>query len=168
MMYMIEGILSIVLVVLILAAWVHFITWPLRKRRAGPVMLDLGRSKIRLILGLFSAIFFAAIFLSAFRGGGMFQFPTLSLLDKIVLGLCWLSSVAISLDIGLTKLEMRERGILHFGEFLKWERIESYEWKGKKGHTLKVRARWRLSFLGTFTKRWSISPVHKDTREASM
>ena len=130
---------SIVLKVLILAAWVPFIIWVLRKRRAGPVMLDLGRSKIRLILGLFVAIFFAAIFLyPTFRGGEMFQSPTLSLLYW---SLWSLSLVAISLYIGLTKLEIRERGILHFGEFLKWERIESYEWKGKKGHTLKVRVK---------------------------
>ncbi|MFQ5738815.1 MAG: DUF5673 domain-containing protein [Acidobacteriota bacterium] len=66
----------------------------------------------------------------------------------------------IVLVSGLRGLEARENGFLRFYWFLKWERIESYEWEGERDHTLTLKVTRRLP--GWRAVSWGIPPVHKD------
>ena len=113
------------------------------KRRAGAVLLDFGPSKVRMALGIIPGGLIAldwVILLTTCRvvslSAGMFG---------VMMGVLPILASCGFFLMGLSKSEIREGGLwLFFPAFIKWERIQSYEWGGKSGHTLllKVRRGW--------------------------
>ena len=124
-------------------AWlaVGFGLW--RKRRAGPVLVDIGRSKRRTLLsfgaGLALLVLISDVAWPVLRSGVV---PAEISADLILvsLGLC---------ALGLSLPEIREAGIYSFAQHLRWERIKSYEWRDRTGHTLRVRPKRRWLGLRT-------------------
>ena len=142
--------------------WAHIVTWPRRKRQAGAVLLDLGRSsmhKFYLVVGCFVLIGIGSVRDALSEAGGEIG------IDAISLSLFHLSVVALLLFSGLSGWKVRERGILHFDCLVKWKHIESYAWGGNGGHTtLALRIRRRLPFFGTLRLR--VPSTHKDALDS--
>ena len=132
------------------------VPWLWQKRHAGCVLLDLGRTakhKGWLILGVSSTLIGIGLMASAIvlRDYG-------DSTREVRLVLFYLSLTALALGglgtgtyfsfdfFGLSRFRITETGIF-LGRFLKWERIESYEWGGESDHTLTVKIRSRLPFF---------------------
>ena len=129
--------LSFAIPLAILAIWGNMALWFRRRRRGGTLLLDLGRSKAQIVSGIIL--------------GGLFALFGIRLLTKTPAEVYSLSLAVMMLSIsisnllgGLSRSEVREYGILIFPFFVKWEWIESYEWGGRRGHTLilRLRRRW--------------------------
>lgn len=59
---------------------------------------------------------------------------------------------------GLSNLEIRENGIVDFWLFLRWEEIESYEWKGS---TVTIRFKRGIAMQST----WYVPIIYKENFE---
>ena len=46
------------------------------------------------------------------------------------------------------RLQIRQNGIWQFWSLLKWQKIDSYEWKGESDSTLILQTKTKLPFLG--------------------
>ncbi|MBI1926473.1 hypothetical protein HYR99_19795 [Candidatus Poribacteria bacterium] len=134
----------------------YTIVWPQRRKQSGSVLMAVG--SIHSTSSIFASVTFALFgitlpLITISEGKNFF-----SLIIMISAGLCFLSLAAFVLFSGLSKLEIRENGILKFPSFIKWKEIISYQWEGRTGNILTVRrkARWSKTIS------WPISPVHKD------
>ena len=124
---------------------IGLLSWPLRKRKAGSLLLDAGRTwhNKQLLrggkVGIVSAIpttlivFVANVSLPAsLRQQEIYH-------QALVLAVVWaVPAFAISLGL-MTKLELRENGICLVCMFISWRRITSYEWERSKPNTLTIR-----------------------------
>jgi hypothetical protein len=161
---------------------VFFITYPLtyplswlwRRKKAGSLVLDLGRlssSKLIFWFGVFQAV--VAAFLSfsllqlVLRGAQNFRTPdayfslVLSSLSTVIPG--W--SVAILFcSMGLSRLQLRENGICYMFTRMGWQRITSYTWERAKPNVLTIRFKPRFPLIPGF---WSLplSIARKDDVE---
>lgn len=148
-------------------AWTYIVSWPRRKRQAGSLLWNLGRPVtyrsllIAGVLFLISAILQTTMFIDLARKGfsGSYESPEYYLSQAF---LYW--STAISCFwAGLSKLELREKGIYFKFGLIKWQQIASYKWEGAKGNTLTVWLKQRFPFFPT--RSWQIPLVHKSTIE---
>ncbi len=121
-----------------------------RKRRAGAVLVDFGRSKRRTLLsfgaGLALLVLIGDIAWPALRAGA--TMPQIA--EDLIL-------VSLGLyALGLSLPEIRDTGICSFAHLLRWEQVRSYQWKGRTGHTLTVKPgrRW----LGLRTVSFTVPP----------
>lgn len=144
----------------IVAIWaVLAISWFRSKRRAGAVLLDLGRSKVQIALGMI----FGGVFVLMAIGIVETFIGVYSISVLVMLAVMMLSLAICSLLEGFGRLEIREGGIVFFFTLLKWEQIASYEWRGKRGYRLifRLRRRWGRKLV------WgSIPPVQKEATES--
>ena len=121
-----------------------------RRRQAGSVLLNLGRSsrhKMSLGIGVLM-IFYSIVQLVSFFVDNAADAVDVS---SIVWGL---SFGVFFLFVGLSG-EIREAGIFSDGQLLKWERIKSYEW-GEKALTVRLKRRWFK------TVSFPVPPLHRD------
>ena len=136
--------------------WAYIVILPWRKRQAGSVLLHLGRftshKSILVVGGIWALCGIGSLVfgLSESNAG----------LKEVFYGLFWLSGAACFFSVGLSRSEIRERGILYLGRFVKWKRVESFKWEGKNDHTLTIWLRKRLLSFRTISL--SIPSVHKD------
>lgn len=138
--------------------WAYIVIRPWRKRQAGSVLLHPGRltsHKSMLVAGGICVLCGIVSLVDALLEADVE-------LKEISCGLFWLSGAAYFFSVGLGCFEIRERGILYLGRFVKWKRVESYKWEGKNDHTLTMRLRQRLLSLANRTISLSIPSVHKD------
>jgi hypothetical protein len=148
-------------------AWTYIISWPRRKRRAGSLLWNLGRpSTYRSMLvagGLFliSAILQTTMFFDSARNG----FPEGHNSPEYYLSqaiLYW-STAIYFFWAGLSRLELREKGIYFKFGLIEWQQIASYKWEGVNSNTLTVWLKQRFPFFPT--RSWQIPVVHKATIE---
>jgi len=138
---------------------------PRHKRQAGSVLLNLGRltsHKGMLVAGGIWALCGIGLVVGFLE--------TDVELKEVSFGLFWLSGAAYFFSVGLSRLEIREGGILYSDRFVKWERIESYKWGGennidvilfpKRFVTLTISGRQRSPFSRAISL--SIPAIHKD------
>ena len=125
-----------------LSVYVWLFSWPMRKRSAGELKLEVGRTTQN------KALFWVGLLLS-----GVAVAMTLSLLDKltgpmitasgILFNLVelafWWAPAALFLLLGLSDLEIREKGLSYLYAWQPWERIEAFGWDDDKPNTLLLR-----------------------------
>lgn len=131
------------------------------KRRAGAMLLDLGRVKVW--MGFCIAIGSLAVLV-----------VILGLADGFSASFEEWMDIVMKLSIGVfcVLLGVRKRGVTEHGllapspSLLTWDLIESYEWGGKSGHTLIVIVRLRSRSPRTRKVKLSVPPVHKEVVES--
>ncbi len=148
----------------VLCVLLWLISWPIRKKKAGALKLEIGRTpqnKILLWVGLFQA--------------GLAAVMTLPILDLLTGPLATPSSIAISLVelafwwaiallfilLGLSDLEIREHGLSYLYAWQPWDRVEAFGWDDDKPNTLILRMVKR-SFLSRRYVTLSIPPSQKE------
>ena len=136
---------SFFLLFLGVSLWAYIGTLRWRKRRAGSVLLDLGRTRTHKMFLVIGGV--AAGFNMLVLGGSLWPINDELGVEDVSRYFCWISWGVFMLLLGLRHSEIRESGIFHLDRFLKWKSIESYEWEGKDGLTLTFRAKRRLPFL---------------------
>jgi hypothetical protein len=135
----------------ILSIWL--LSWVFRKRKAGNLLLKIGRTEETEILLAFSIF---QVPLAGFRiwqliGPILNGFPkSISLAHEVPTVLLWLFLAISYVAIGLSKLEFREYGICFMFRFYPWENIKSYHWKYLKPASLKLRYRSKFSLSPRF------------------
>jgi hypothetical protein len=143
-----EYILSAILFIFSAMSWLNILTAGLRKRQAGFLLWNLGWPSTHKYLLVASFLFFISAILQTlvfFSLGnkslsGSTTVPEYSI-SQIVL--YW--SVAIYLWwAGLSKLELREKGIYFKFGLIKWDKITHYRWEGASGTTLTVWLKQRI------------------------
>lgn len=161
--YALLGIFSVLSLIL----WIRILTDPLRKKRAGSLLWNLGRSssnRVMMIGGMlffFSAMLQTSLFINSANKGfsGNSSSPEY-FLSQIIL--YW--SVAFYFFwAGSSRLQLRENGIYFKLGLIEWSQIASYQWEGVEGNTLTVWLKQRFPFFPT--RSWSIPLVHKATIE---
>jgi uncharacterized membrane protein YobD (UPF0266 family) len=131
--------------------WVLLInSWRIR-RKAGRSLLDLGRTG-RLVgyaatmFGILLAVI--AVFIAFMQANAGWLFYTF-----------FFASLALmSFLDARTSRELRENGVLLPQQFIPWQRIKSYAWRGERMLTLETEKRWGFSAR----QRLRINPALKD------
>lgn len=141
----------------------YLATWPWRKKRAGSLLLDAGRTsqqKLMCRLGLLQLV--CAIWLTIHSmyyiqaiGKGWRPFPGHDLFIMYI----W-SGVAYSLLMGMSRLEIRENGLCYMAMLMHWKHIKYYQWDKQKTNVLMIRCRAGSPFFWNYTL--SIPPHHRE------
>jgi hypothetical protein len=118
-----------------------------RQRQASDLLLDLGppeASRRRGILAflVFSAFLVGRSALSAAESG----FRSLADLSELLM---WVTATGLWLTVLRSRVQIRERGIVAFGELVEWERVLEYEWIAGGTERLMLKVRRQFPTLGT-------------------
>ncbi|NER83701.1 MAG: hypothetical protein F6K42_29975 [Leptolyngbya sp. SIO1D8] len=128
-------------------AWL--LSWPLREKAAGHLLLNAGRSKQSKFIfwvGLFEVGVAAVITWVSVTMLLTFPEETNSF-SKITQILFWWTVAAFFLAVGLNKLQVRENGICFMYTFISWSRMKSYRWEASTPTTLTIRMKPFLPIL---------------------
>ncbi|MGD1896514.1 MAG: hypothetical protein ACFB16_06105 [Phormidesmis sp.] len=136
------------LYMVILAFWL--ISWPVRKRAAGRLLLDVGRppqNKYFVWIGLFEGALAAVLTWEAttrwpLEGNELLR--TLSLLTGL-----WLVTGLFFL-LNMSRMEFREGGLCYLCRYISWDRLTAYQWEPLKPETLTLHYRPRFPLLPKF------------------
>jgi hypothetical protein len=145
-----------------LFAWL--LSWPWRKKGAGALRLEVGRTsqnKMLFWLSLFQigvAIVMTLAQLDTLTGGLVTTGGIVSGLVDIAF---WWAIALLFLFLGLSDLEIREKGLSYLYSWLPWERIEAFGWDDDKPNTLILRVK-RRSFLSRRYVTFNIPAGKKD------
>jgi hypothetical protein len=146
-----------------LILWTNILTWSRRKKRAGYLLWNLGRTsnyKIMLfasLLFVFSATLQTIVFVALARKGfaessHLFQYY----LSQVIL---YWTTAFYFYWAGLSRLQLRENGIYFKFGLIRWEQIAAYKWEGDKENNLTVWLKQRLPLFQT--RSWVIPIIHK-------
>jgi hypothetical protein len=125
---------------IIIVVWL--LSWFFRKRKAGDLLLEIGKTEETEI---FLASSIAYVALSGFMvwqliGHILKGFPkNINLTHELPTVLSFLGLTIFYIAIGLSKLEFRENGICFMFRFYAWENIKFYYWKHSKPASLRLR-----------------------------
>jgi hypothetical protein len=151
--------------VISIALWISLATESRRKRRAGSLLWNLGRSSayrvilIADVLFFISAILQTVVFINLAVNGSIKSYSNLEYYLHISQLIFYWSLAIYLFWAGLSGLELREKGIYSRLELIKWEQIASYQWEGVKGNSLTVWLKQRFPFFPT--RSWPIPLSHK-------
>jgi len=144
---------------------VLLLTWFFRKKEFGSLLINTGRTSINK-LSFWLAVCFA---LSAIHTTWVMfvqvlgELPPSTNLEVLISQLVFYWVLAIYfLALGLSRLEFRENGICFMLTFLKWQRVNSYNWEQSKPNTLTIRFKPRFSLVPGFLS----MPIPTKHREA--
>jgi uncharacterized membrane protein SirB2 len=132
--------LAWLILVVVIGVWA-VLSWFQNKDKAGKVLLDLLPYPHK-TLNLVSGILFILIgFIGAFDFG-----YAESQYGWVISSLIGLAIGAYQIVIGYSHIRVHEHGIMAYQTFLKWERIESFQWISGNHHmlTLKLKYKGRL------------------------
>ncbi len=143
-------------------AWL--LSWPIRKKQAGELKLEVGRTSQN------KTLFWVSLFCV-----GLAVVMTLPVLDTftgalvsplgIFLGLgeiaFWWAIALLFIMLGLSDLEIHEHGLSYLYAWQPWGRIEAFGWDDDKPNTLILRVVKR-SFLSRRYVTLSIPPAQKE------
>jgi hypothetical protein len=120
-----------------IAAFTHFfISWVWGRSVYGRLALDCGPGPSRALYFLTAAMFVVTgIFLEQSNGAPLgYKF--------------WFSGALLYVLLGLSRVQIREKGIWQVGSLMKWEKILAFEWNGQDQGVIKVQLRSRFPFAG--------------------
>ena len=121
------------------------LSWLARKRAAGRLLLNVGRTWYNKqlfragVVGIALAVIFSLVVfatITSFSDAVLQQEEIYHQAPKIAVA--WLLP-AFGISLGLTKLELRENGICFLYTFVSWRRMKSYFWERSKPNTLTIR-----------------------------
>ena len=117
---------------------------PRLKKKSGAILLSLGRVKGSNLLAIFTGAGLippAANYLMNYSANPLGELTDLSS------GLFLMAMAFFFLSMNMGQAEIREGGIWMFIGLTKWNRVEGYEFEGKKSEvlTLRIRSKWPLA-----------------------
>ena len=156
---------SVFYLLYIVSMGIWLLRWPLRKRRAGGLLLNAGRTwhnKILLWVGMAEVpiavimtwISFAAMTNSVYASTTVAQF-------FLKAAFWWMIAGSI-ISLGLNKLELREHGLCFFYNVILWQRMKFYTWGTTHPNTLTIYIQPRFAFLPD-SMSIRVPGVHRDT-----
>jgi hypothetical protein len=126
-----------------------------RASRAGRLLLDLGRLPPRR-LWFFGACAAIGVLATA-QSVSDWRLSGFHAAKGFTETLFWLTLTLESFSGLLSRLQVRENGILAFFELIEWDRIDSYEWMGGPGGTLILSLRRQAPFFGVVPGKVTVS-----------
>jgi len=128
------------------------LSWPYRKRASGGLLLDVGRTwqnNILFWIGIMEggvATFVTWLSFSSLLGSpdtveGLLRMPRVAF---------WWMLCALLISIGLSKLELREKGLCFLYTVIPWQRVSAYRWEGSRRNTFTIEVRRRLLLSSGF------------------
>jgi hypothetical protein len=127
-----------------------------RRKGAGPVLLDLGRpqqARFLVPVTAFLAIFVAVVVVFDLVTGQVH-------FENVAKWLFFSSIIVLNAFSTLSRMQIREQGVLMGGDLLRWKKIEGYTWEEDKRNVLTLRVKTPFSL---FAKRSiPIPPVYRD------
>jgi hypothetical protein len=133
-----------------------------RASQAGALLLDLGRLPPRRLwfFGICTVIgaLATAQSLSDWRLSGFHA------VKGLAGAFFWLTLTLEGLTAVLSRLQVRENGIVGFFELIEWDRIDSHEWAGERGEPLILHLHRRVPLFGVIPGK-VILPVPAEHRE---
>ncbi|GAB4138564.1 MAG: hypothetical protein Fur0046_13140 [Cyanobacteria bacterium J069] len=139
---------SLALLLFIAYLYTYFILWFFRRKKAGRLLLRIGRTvQHQLLLGggllqIAIAAIFTLMILDTSKVSPL-QMPDLdpnALKEKLIFEWIFLvfywSLALFSIGLGFGQLEFRESGVCNMHSFHAWHRIDSYYWKRLRLNTL--------------------------------
>ncbi|ESA36887.1 hypothetical protein N836_04830 [Leptolyngbya sp. Heron Island J] len=126
------------------------ISWPLRKRKAGGLLLNAGRTwhnKCLFWIGLVEVV--VAAIITWISWVSLTDFPNASntvVHTSLKIAFWWMLAILI-VSLGLNRLELRENGLCFLYNFIPWQRMKSYAWETNYPNTLTIRLQPRMVFL---------------------
>ncbi|KPQ32649.1 MAG: UL2 protein [Phormidesmis priestleyi Ana] len=140
------------------------VSWPLRKRRAGALKLEVGRTsqnKILLWVGLAFvglAIAMTIPLLDLFTGA--LVTPVSIAIGAVKIAFWWAIAL-LFIMLGLSDLEIRENGLSYLYSWQPWDRVEAFGWDDDKPNTLILRVVKRSPFSRRYVT-MGIPPAQKN------
>lgn len=124
--------------------------WPVRKRNAGTLLLNAGRTwhnQVLLWVGVAEGAI-AAIITWVSWGTLTDVANTSTTVAQLSLKIAfWWMVAAFIISLGLNRLELRENGICFFYNLIPWLRMKSYSWDADYTDTLVILIHPRFAFL---------------------
>jgi hypothetical protein len=117
----------------------NILNWLLTRNAGGTILLDCGPHPMKWFL-LPAAVF---VFLSGLGLGVTELFHGARGLTMVA-AVLYIMLAIWNLLQALSRVQVREKGIWHHGGLLRWEKIESYEWRDVFGCTLRCEYKARL------------------------
>lgn len=146
-----------------LSMWVYLVISLIRSSQAGDTLLEIGRPRGALVIGivgtgcaLWVGVYSILQVIAAHKAESISQIRHLSR------SLFWVTLSAHLLLVWLSKWSIRERGIMVYGQILKWEKIQGFHWDKDKPCTLALKVKRRFLWWRTL-----YVPVPLDRREAA-
>lgn len=130
--------------------------WPWRKKRAGEILLDIPAHKkisILVIITLLGVLVLYCLFTDVIEKNNL-----ITELPMIIL--CF-SILIYFFILKISRIKLTKKGILSVIYFLKWEKIISYRWEGKRGEVLSMVRKQFIPFFRTMSI--PIPPKYKDS-----
>ncbi len=133
---------------------VFVLTLLIGREKRGAILLDCGHHPARALFR-FNAVAFAFLGLGGGFAANAFGTPGITTaLFAITYSVYW-----VLMSFG--RLQIVENGIWQYWSLLKWQKLESYEWRGGANATLMLQAKMKLPFLGR-----GALPVSAEHKEA--
>jgi hypothetical protein len=139
-------------------------SWPIRKKKAGALKLEVGRTpqnKILFWLGLVQVGLATVMTLSALD---LLSGPLVngsSVVVSLVEIVFWWAIALLFILLGLSDLEIREHGLSYLYAWQPWNRVEAFGWDDDKPNTLILRMVKRSFFSRRYVT-LSIPPAQKE------
>lgn len=134
-------------IIFCLFVWAGIASFFVRAKKAGKVLLKLGRPRFGMVLGIIGMA------CAVFAGGNliikMFSFEQIEIAQQIrniSLGLFCFTLGAHIFTIWILTWSIRESGIIVYGRIIKWVNIEGFEWGAAKKNTLILKVKRFLPF----------------------
>ncbi|MGD1953473.1 MAG: hypothetical protein ACFB14_28075 [Leptolyngbyaceae cyanobacterium] len=129
---------------------VWLLHWPRRKRKAGALLLNAGRTwhnKFLFWIGI--AEVGVATMITWISWVSLTEFADTSngVVHTSLAVAFWWTLALLIVFLGLNKLELRENGLCFLYNVVPWKRMKSYTWEVTHPSTLTIRVRPRLIFL---------------------
>jgi hypothetical protein len=141
---------------MIVSLTIFFLGFALRPGRAGRLLLDLSqpmrKTKITTAAVLLPALGMQVI--GRFKLGQLASWPFATYFAGMLL-------YTVYQLLYLGQLQLRERGVMHLGQFVPWQRILSYRWESDRGDfgILRVRVKRLMNVLPP--ARWMVPHERK-------
>ncbi len=139
-------------------------SWPLRKKRAGDLLLRLSatlQSRVLFWLGLFQVGLAIAITYSRLDQFTGSLVTTGGILSGIAELAFWWSLALLFVLLGRSRLEIRENGLSYMLAWQPWERIQAFGWDDDKPNTLILKT-YPRTFL---SRRYQILSIPAEQQE---
>ncbi|MEL7509996.1 MAG: hypothetical protein AAFN42_21920 [Cyanobacteria bacterium J06554_1] len=126
----------------VIGSGLWLLSWPWRKRRAGSLLLNAGRTwhhRVLFSVGVLEVVIAAII--TWITWVAMTDFVDISstvVQLSLKITFWWMVALFI-LSLGLNKLELREDGLCFLYTVIPWRRMKSYTWEATHPNTLTIR-----------------------------
>lgn len=130
------------LIIFSLYMWANIASFYVRAKKAGKILLNIGRPRGGLVLGIMGTI------CALFAGGNLIiqslsseNIETAQQVRNISFGLFCFTLGAHLFTFWIYKWSIRERGILAYGRIIKWAKITGFNWDTAKENTLVLKVK---------------------------